>query len=158
VGDAGDQRAFFDFVAVRDAVCPVCSYCRRGLQKPVCPECGAALHLQVGSENLRLGAWFVSVVSLALGLGFDGVVSLIVLGALVFLRPPSLGTAWPAVRILLLLAIMGALCGAGLILLFRRRRGWARLTRAGQWSVAAALFLGTGVAHSLVGLYLATRR
>src|SRR5206468_3407523 len=91
-----DDRALVEFVATRDAACPVCSYNLRGLTAAVCPECSARLHLRVGSENLRLGPWFAGVVSLAVGLGFDGVVSLMIGAVSVALtRPAPIGSARP---------------------------------------------------------------
>ena len=44
-----------DFVAGRDCPCPVCQYNVRDLTAAVCPECGCALQLQVGTPTPRFG-------------------------------------------------------------------------------------------------------
>jgi hypothetical protein len=150
-----DAAALVAFVRTRDAACPVCSYNLRGLAAPVCPECSAHLHLQVGSENLRLGPWLVGVVSLALGLGFDGVVSLIMIGALIIVPPPPSPAAWRQVLTILgVLVLLAAICGCGLWGMLRWRGVWTRMPLPKQRMVAASLFLGTGLVHAAAGAHL----
>jgi hypothetical protein len=155
VADPSDDEALLlGFLAARDTPCPVCSYNLRGLKSSVCPECAARLHLAVGSENLRLGAWFVGIVSFALALGFDGVVSLIVLVMVILHPPPSPGTARPILMILGTLVPPAAAAGTGLGVLFAGRRTWRRMPLARQWTAALTILSTTGVVHLVAGLCL----
>jgi hypothetical protein len=45
------------FLTVRDAACPRCGYNLRGLQEPVCPECGASISLQALKEREEFLLW-----------------------------------------------------------------------------------------------------
>jgi hypothetical protein len=148
-----DAQALISFVAARDVSCPVCAYNLRGLEAPVCPECAAPLHLQVGSDNLRLGPWFLAVVSLALALGFDGVVSLMVIIAMIRFAPTR-GQAWPPILLLLFLVPLGTVSAVGLWQMFARRMQWTRMPRPRQKVRAALIFVVTGVVHGVAGLCL----
>jgi hypothetical protein len=158
VSEPDDAAALSSFLAARDVVCPVCSYNLRGLKSASCPECAARLHLQVGSENLHPGPWFFGVVSFALGLGFDGVVSLMMVAMTIVMwvrhAAPSLGQAWPVIMLLVFLVPLGAACIAGLVVMFRRRTAWRRMTLRRQWGAAAAIFVVTGLIHAAAGVFL----
>lgn len=156
---ADDEAALIRFVARHDAACPVCDYSLRGLQSAVCPECAAHLRLQVGSANLHVGPWFLGVVSFALGLGFDGVVSLLVItgcSIAVIMNGgfPPIGQIWPAVRILGVMLSLAGVCAAGLTLLYRRRVAWRRMPLSRQRKAAVAIFVGTGIVHAAAGALL----
>lgn len=56
--------------------CPVCRYDVRSLKRPVCPECGARLRLRLGSPDLRVHHLIAAVVGLAVGLGFNANIGL----------------------------------------------------------------------------------
>ena len=152
-----DDASLVQFVATRDAPCPVCSYNLRGLQAAKCPECSAPLHLQVGSENLKLGAWFVSCTSCALALGFDGVVATVMTVALIRHPPPSRGTLLPVLIVYTGFLVLAAASGTVLALLFKRRSRFLRQDRARQWQVAWAIFGVVFVVHALFGGVLASR-
>ena len=141
------------WVAGRDAPCPVCGYNLRGLKAARCPECGADLHLTVASRRLNLGPWFLAVVSFALALGFDGVVSALMTAAMITLG----GTPKKQLAPYLLLGtliLLAAACAAGLWWMFRRRKGWALWSETAQWRAAAAVFLAVGGVHAALGGWL----
>lgn len=148
--DARDEAALVSWLAERDAECPVCGYNLRGLRGARCPECAAGVRLEVGSENLAIGPWVLAVVSVALALGFDGVMAIVMSLGLV-LSPPPTG----AVRVLTLVvagfAVLAAACGAGMAALLMRRRAWHRMGRSKQRVTAAATFAGTGLVHAVYG-------
>ena len=152
-----DELVLREWLASRDETCPVCAYNLRGLTSPVCPECSAKLSLHVGSENLRLGPWVLALVSFALALGFDGVVVILMTGALIVLpAPPS-----PAERRVILIIIGGFVllatgAGAAIGMLLRKRRRWVRLGVSAQWQAAVAVFVGVGLVHAFFG-WIVTR-
>lgn len=149
-----DETALRDWVASRDAPCPVCSYNLRGLKLAVCPECAASLHLQVGSTNLRIGAWLTAVMGLALALGFDGVVAVLITAGLI-LHPPKMRGDFQFMLMLLgAFVVLAAACLAGIALLVRKRSRWNRLTNRTRWIMALGIFGGVGVFHAVFGLYL----
>lgn len=139
-----------------DAPCPVCSYNLRGVALPHCPECRAPITLTVGSEQARLGPWLLAALGFAMGLGFDSVVSMLLLIPVVATRGES--------EALLMFAVMltlAALSGAGLLLVVRRRRQFQSTPRRAQWKRAWAFFAAVFFTHLTVGLstivFLATR-
>lgn len=142
----------------RDEPCPVCGYNLRDLGTARCPECGAGLHLRVGSENTRLGAWLVGVLSLSLALGFDGVVATIMTTVAVFLEPPRT----PAERFVAGVMVgsfvgLSLLVGAGIVAMVRGRARWVRVSPRRQWWMAAGVFVGTFALHAIWGIVLAQR-
>ncbi|MBK7403730.1 MAG: hypothetical protein IPJ41_03615 [Phycisphaerales bacterium] len=142
-----DHSLFVRFVAGRDVGCPVCDYSIRDLTGPTCPECGCALELRVGSPHLRTGAWVFAIVSFALALGFDGVVS-IMFTAMLVLNPTQ---RWEPIGMVTLFFLLAASMLAGVLLLVRRRTLWARRPLRQQWAIAIAIFLIVGLLHAAVG-------
>ena len=134
------------WLANHDVECPVCAYNLRTSISQTCPECGAHLELRVGSADLRLGAWIVSLMGLALPLGFVGIYS-----AIMFL--PVLGVRGPATWFLLPLGIIAAYL-VPLVLLIRRRRKFWKKSRRAQW-LAAVGYLVFGVAMLCLGPLIA---
>lgn len=153
-----DAAALVAFVATRDALCPVCSYNLRGLGEPRCPECASPLHLQVGSENLRLGPWFTAILSAALALGFDSVVSVVMaVGmtvAMVYDPPKSWGQARPILTMFAGFLALALASGAAVWFLYRRRRAFTRLPRRRQWAWAAGVFAAAFLIHAIYGAVL----
>jgi hypothetical protein len=149
---AEDSALLRDFLAQRDIACPVCSYNLRGLSRPVCPECSAPLHLRVGSDNLRLGPWLLAVIALALALGFDGVVAVLLGAAGLIFEPPKSPAEFQ-----IFLAMFGCFVGlaagvgTGIWLLVRFRPRWNRLPSRRQWTLGLLIFFGTGFGHVLFG-------
>src|SRR5262245_37722664 len=76
----------------RDAKCPVCGYNLRGLFEPRCPECGAGIELAVASPDSKFGWWVVAQVFLAMAMGFDAVVALLILMRAMASRPTTPAT------------------------------------------------------------------
>lgn len=143
------------FVSDRDAACPACGYSLRGLTTARCPECAGKLFLSVGSENLALGPWFVVVLSLAMALGFDGVVGFVLSGAL-FFRPPPVPAAVQQVTALIgaFVALAGA-CGVGLWWVFARKKSvWNRFPLPRQRRIAAIVFVVVFAIHAAFGAYV----
>lgn len=64
-----DQQMLLAFVAERDAPCPACGYNLRMLSKPICPECGLALKLTVGSDVAYRRAWAITLCTNAMVAG-----------------------------------------------------------------------------------------
>ena len=81
--NASESDLIRAWLANHDVECPVCAYNLRTSISQTCPECGAHLDLRVGSADLQLGAWIVSLMGLALPLGFVGIYS-----AIMFLGMP----------------------------------------------------------------------
>lgn len=54
---APDVRLLTEYLATRNAKCPLCGYNLRGLTSPRCPECGRRLRLSIGLTEPYLGAW-----------------------------------------------------------------------------------------------------
>ncbi|MFN0131751.1 MAG: hypothetical protein ACKVW3_04340 [Phycisphaerales bacterium] len=150
----GDREAVVSFISNRDVACPVCRYNVRGVPEATCPECAAELRLELGSERLRIGPWLVGVIAFALGLGFDGVVGLIMAGSLVVFPPPSpLALRQMALVDVLFLAVAGV-CAAGLVQMYRQRSRWNRQSARRQNILAAVTFFGVGGAHAAFGAWV----
>src|SRR4051812_32452603 len=71
-----DQQDLITYLAQRDAPCPSCDYNLRGLTASTCPECSQHLTLRVGVTELRQRAFIATLVALAMGTGFDGLMAL----------------------------------------------------------------------------------
>lgn len=142
-----DTDLLLRFVADRDEPCPICAYSLRGLAEQVCPECGAPLRLQVGSPQTGIAAWALGMISFALALGFDGVVSILFTVGL--LLSPT--TNWQPIGLVTGFVTLSGSMLAGMIWLSRSRRAWHRRPTRVQWRWGAAIFLGVGLMHALVG-------
>lgn len=136
------------FVADRDELCPVCDYSLRGLTEPRCPECGSSLELRVGSPQLRVGPWAVAMVSFALGLGFDGVVAVLMIAALI--ANPT--TMWEPIGIVSGFVVLAGVMLIGLVRVARSRPTWTRRPVRTQRFLASAVFACVGVVHAVVGV------
>ena len=136
-----------EFVACCDEPCPVCGYSLRGLAEPRCPECGSSLELRVGSPQLRVGPWAVALVSFALGLGFDGVVSLLMTIALIL--DPT--TSWEPIGVVSGFTVLAGAMLIGLVRVARSRPTWTRRTVRTQRLLAAVVFGCVGGIHAMVG-------
>jgi hypothetical protein len=154
---AGDEQALFDWLATHDAPCPVCSYNLRALREPRCPECAARLFLAVGTEDMAIGPWLLAVVALAMAMGFDTVVALIMTVGLVLERPSSPADLRDVLLLLATFAFGAGACGAMLLRLVRRRRHWRRSERRRQWRTACTVFVTVAAAHAVFGLWVVSR-
>ena|ERR1051325_4445217 len=136
----------------RDIKCPVCDYNLRDLQKPVCPECSAPLALAVASPNLSPGHWIAAIVFVALGAGFDGVVSVILTIAVIMDGPNTPAERVRAGVMLGSFLILTCLCVSVILWIYRSRRRWNFWPRKRRVLAVWAAFLGTGGLHALVAV------
>ncbi len=141
----------------RDVACPICSYNLRDLAAVHCPECGGRLRLHVGSDNLKLGAWFAGVLGPALALGFDGVVTTLLIAACIMEPPASPAERFIVLTLIGSFVLLSVLAAMGVLLMVRARRRWARLGVGTQWRAALGIFLGTFAVHAVWGLFLVLR-
>lgn len=129
------------WLASHDVECPVCRYNLRATVTRTCPECGAHLRLRAGSSDLRLGAWIVALLGVALPLGFVGIYLI-----LWIVRPlvAGGGVGWAALRIggLLPASMMGIYVGMLVLLIRRRHRFWKRPRRT-QWCLTACVLVAS---------------
>lgn len=145
-----DQR-LVEWLAENEECCPVCNYALGGLHEARCPECGVALRLTVGSPQARFGPWILALVSFALALGFDAVISIVMAGLFVrFGAPPTPEPMW----ILTAFAVLALACAVGLLRTIRCRVRWMRMTPTHQWARSRLIFLVVGAVHLAFGLYL----
>jgi hypothetical protein len=142
------------WLAERDVKCPVCEYSLRNLKQARCPECNAALELAVASPNLNMAPWFVAETSMALGAGFDGVVSVLMISALLIFPPPTPAAMRQVLVLVTLFLVLTLICVIGLMVGYRSRRRWAFWNRRRQWWTAAGVFLATALGHGVIGLGL----
>ena len=143
------------WLSERDVKCPVCEYNLRNLAEGRCPECNAALELAVASPNLNMAPWFVAVMSMALGAGFDGVVSILIIATALIFSPPSPAARVQVSLLAALFLVLTGVCVAGLVVGYRSRRRWAFWGRRRQWGTAIGVFLLTGAVHGMIGLVIA---
>jgi len=147
-----DDEQVIAFLERHNARCPVCDYGLRGVPAAVCPECAAPLRLEIAGDRTNLPAWIFAIISLSLGLGFDGLAS-IIFAALLIADPPRPGMH--EVYYFLGGLVLAALtCGGFLLLTLRRRRRWLRAPRETQWRWAWTIFAAVAVPHALFGAYL----
>jgi hypothetical protein len=98
----------------------------------------------------------LAVLSLGLAIGFDGITSLVLVGAFI-VSPPPAGARIIMDPILVGLAALAAACGAALALLARRRRHVWRIPWGRQWRLAWGLFAAVGLVHAAFGLWAVHR-
>lgn len=118
------------YVRDRDAHCPACRHNVRGLETPVCPECGERLHLRVGRERLNLG-WLL--VALAPSMFSIVPTTLLVLARLIFGPAPE----WQPYA----LGGIGLVSSAFGVALFLGRRRFLETRRSCQAGVAIATWM-----------------
>lgn len=102
---------------------------------------------------MPLGPLLTLIVIVAMAGGFDLVASAMIPILWQFL-PPRQGTegVWIFAAVLLTLAGLAAVIAT--VVLARRRKSWARLTRQRAWTRALALGLLVVVAHSVFGVLM----
>ncbi len=149
---APDESGLIGWLAEHEAPCPSCGYSLRGLTTPACPECAAPLRLGVSVHDPRPIPWVVAIVSLAMGLGFDAVVALLMTAAYVRARILNLGLPPPFFFVIVAgFAGLAIAMAATVWVLYRQRYRWAGRPRRRQWCSAAAVFLGVGCVHAIWG-------
>ena len=119
------EQYLVHFLHEHESECPRCKYNLRKLTSHYCPECGAELHLTVGTVEPYLRAWLTLVVNLCVGAGL-GIVWIIVL---LIEREP-----YHEFRVTI---VCGVLCiPAACVAVFGRRR-FVRINPKVQWVFAA---------------------
>jgi hypothetical protein len=126
------------YLAERDAPCPGCGYCLRGLTGNRCPECNQALRLQVGLVEPRAAAFIASVIGLSSSLGFC---TICVAFLVIFLLWHPAGAGVPGLRDMAPLITGNATCVTGLVVLIRKRRALRELETPWRWTVVALIWL-----------------
>lgn len=155
---ADDAHLLRGFLADRHTPCPICGYDLISLPSDRCPECSAGLHLTVASDRVSVGAWFLAVVSWSLALGFDGVVTILLIGGLIASPPTSPFEVKLATMVGSVFGLLDLACGLGLWWIFaRRHRTWNRWPRRTQWLVAWGMFGAIGLVHAAWGGFLLAR-
>ncbi|MCH8165569.1 MAG: hypothetical protein IH889_08165 [Planctomycetes bacterium] len=137
--DESEAELLKALLAERDLPCPVCGYNLRAIASTNCPECGAKLDLRVGSTDLKLGPWLLTMLAGALPLGFF--VCLLGFGIFVELIEPGavFFEWWSLVWFAAGIAVFGAeVC----ILAAVRRRFWGRPDMK-RWRGALIIWLAT---------------
>ena len=142
-----DHRALAAWLRDHDEDCPVCAYSLRGVPSPACPECNAPISLGVRSPHAIAGPWSLALISFSLALGFDAVMSLILLAPLI----ATAGEDAEAIIIWSVMIALGAVSGVGVAWLLTRRRVWMRLSPPAQWRAALTIFVGVGLLHLVAG-------
>ncbi len=136
------------YLETHDALCPICSYNLRGVSLGNCPECNAPIELAIGSSQLKLGAWLTAMLAIAMALGFDVVIGML-------LVVPVIITGGEDGAILFLagsLTTLGLACIGMLWVLLANRRGWLKMGQRSQWKAAWAIFIAVFVIHLAVGV------
>lgn len=146
-----ESKYLIGWLEARDIPCPVCRYNLRDLKVPTCPECSAPLRLAVASPSTNMAPWFVACVALALAVGFDGVVTVLISFGLIVFPPKAIR---PAVSLLGAFLVLTLICIACLVRAYRARPRWAYWPRARQWWTAIAIFAATGIGHAVFGVLL----
>jgi hypothetical protein len=130
--DPGQLRAF---LAEADVPCPSCDYNLRGLTGDRCPECNQRLVLRVGLAEPRQRAFIATVVALAMGAGFHG----LLLMYFVFRSFFDQYVSGEMAKFMVLTAPFLLIEGAALVVLVRLRRQFQRRPAGFKgWVVAAA--------------------
>src|SRR5690242_20481338 len=67
-----DSATLRAFLAERDAPCPACGYNLRGIEEPLCPECGGTVELAIGRRSSAAWVLLMAILSVvALSAGMD---------------------------------------------------------------------------------------
>lgn len=139
-----------DFLKSTAARCPSCRYDLRGTQRDTCPECGAALHLQLAAPSgAQTIDWWLGVAgvgtTLLMTLAFLSRVSddvIRVAGDPALPQMVRMGVAsardlpdWP---MLFIATGACAVTAAALACLLGARRAWTRRPRFVRWALSLA--------------------
>lgn len=144
-----DENSTAELIAYlhdRHTPCPVCAYDLHRVNGATCPECAAPLTLEIRGTTPRDGAWFVASVGVAAAMGFDSVVSLMLLVTVV------MGGAGPGAAIIVPGFVMASLAGA-LVLrrLFTAHKWWAAQTSPQRWRGTWSILILTFILHVIWG-------
>jgi 4-amino-4-deoxy-L-arabinose transferase-like glycosyltransferase len=123
-----DEQLLINYLADRDAPCPVCGYNLRGLQRADCPECGHHLVLGVGFTRDGAITHPFAVAPLVIGLGTSALAGVLCAGGISSDAHP----VWVGV---LVNSVDFVLYGGALWALVARRRRFRRLKRLARLGV-----------------------
>lgn len=122
-------------LATRDTPCPRCRYNLRGLDSPVCPECGESISMSLIANAAPAPpsfAWWFGALGLLLGVVASLIVVFISDVLTQWINPPA-----PVGRLIFTLLVAAAVVEWGLVFFWLRPRSVARLPAWRQWSLAA---------------------
>jgi hypothetical protein len=128
---------FFEWLEQAPRACPNCRYSLSGLKQPVCPECGVQLVLAVRPADARTGAFLAGMIGLSMGLGFGGIMGLLMsIFSLFGMR------AGPDPATFYLVSFGGATAfGIAIFIWHRQRRVLRALSRGKRAAVAVFMWL-----------------
>jgi len=123
------------FLSTNDASCPVCRYNLRGLTRDICPECGARFEVGLVNVPPRFGYLLALLAGclVMVALPIFALVELVVFGP-EFIRQAtnwSDHVTW----------LVGAIEGAAVIVLYRRRAWFLRRRPRSQFAAAVAAWV-----------------
>jgi hypothetical protein len=90
----------------------------------------------------------LAIVSFALALGFDGVITLIMCIGIAMAPNPGL----IAIGLVSLFLLLTGSMATGLIVVARGRTRWTRRPVKEQWALAGTIFVAVGGLHALIGI------
>ena len=142
-----EPRMLEAYLRGRDVPCPSCGYNLRDLPNARCPECGRDLVLQLAAAPRPPGVFIVSIIGLALGAGFSGL--LIVYQIVQALRGRTIGL-W----IFILLTVGGTVV-EGALVVWLMMVGQRFVTWPRRWQMLCAvccwlLSLANGLAFAFL--------
>lgn len=142
MSDEEARRDFLrEFLAERDAPCPMCDYNLRALTDDRCPECGSEVEVKVGLTEPRLTGFIAGIVALAMGLGFNAIV-------LVWASVMMLQSRGPRSREIVPLMVGSIVCGTGMWAWIRFGRTIRRMEAPKRARWVAACFIVAAAASA----------
>ena len=135
-----DQAMLRAWLQTHDEPCPRCRYNLRGLIGVRCPECDAAITLGVRSPDLVM-LWFIAtLIGISLALGFDGVMSVLIV-------VESLRSNPPPDRFYIFFFASTAALGTTIAVLLRKRVWFQKQRLSLQRAAVFASWLGLFAVH-----------
>lgn len=134
-------------LATRHEPCPRCNYDLHKVAAEACPECALPLELQLKGATSLDRSWYLAVISLAMGMGFD----LVLAGDRGFVVLIGSAGKGDAVMVLGFL-FLGAMCAFGLRWLFVAQERWRARPPRQRTILSASTALITLVVHVLWGV------
>lgn len=154
VGTHDDTTRVVEFLRGRDMACPSCGYNLRDAAKPVCSECGTHITVGLIQSDPGLGAWAASLVFLAMGLGFDAVMTVVLLIGLVFAGPVGQPVKLRGTVVIGVFVVLSVSITFAALQVYRGRERWKRMTPRGRTLSATTIFAVMLVIHSTIGLLI----
>lgn len=126
----------------RHAPCPACEYDLHRVNGAKCPECGAPMPMELLRGTQRSTAWFPASLCVAVALGIDGVIFLLLcLASLVGGGGRGAGITVAE------FGMATFACAAVLLNLYSARHWWATQTSPQHWRGMWSILISTIVLH-----------